>query len=484
MTAHEPVIGLEIHVQLDTATKLFCGDPSAFGEAPNTLVCPVCLGLPGALPVLNTRAVALAVRAALGLGCTVHRTSVFARKNYFYPDLPKGYQITQYDRPLATAGRVRLAAGDADGDADEAGAVRIRRVHLEEDAGKLLHDRFPELTAVDFNRAGVPLIEIVTEPDLRSPGAARAFLVELKRLLAWLEVSDCDMEKGSLRVDANVSVRAPGDAELGARTEVKNMNSFAAVEAALAFEVQRQAAVLEASGAVEPATLLWDADRGEARPMRSKETSRDYRYFPEPDLPPLVVEEHVVEAARAALPELPADRAARFRDAFGLPAYDADVLTATRPLADYFEAVAVASGAAKAASNWVMTEVLAWANRTGAPLERVPLPAAALAELIALVADGTLSSTMAREVFAEAIATGRSPGDIVVDGDLAQVGDMERLRAWARETVAEHGEAADRYRAGEEKVLSFLMGRLMRRSDGRADPARAMEVLRKELAGE
>ena len=298
---YEPVIGLEVHVQLKTRTKMFCADSAEFGAPPNTHVCPVCLGLPGALPVANAHAVELGVRAALGLHCTVHETSIFARKNYFYPDLPKGYQITQYDRPLATGGWLDVPTGAAEGTT----RVRIRRVHLEEDAGKSLHDRFPGRTAVDLNRAGVPLIEIVTEPDIRSPAQARAFLTRLKQVLEYLEVSDCDMEKGSLRVDANVSVRPAGSTELGTKTEVKNMNSFAHVERALAFEVGRQVALLERGATVVHETLLWDAARGEARPMRSKEESHDYRYFPDPDLPPLVLRPADIERIRAGLPELP-----------------------------------------------------------------------------------------------------------------------------------------------------------------------------------
>jgi aspartyl-tRNA(Asn)/glutamyl-tRNA(Gln) amidotransferase subunit B len=464
----EAVIGLEIHVQLDTRTKLFCADLNEFGGEPNTRVCPVCLGLPGALPVTNGRAVELGVRAALGLRCTVHEASVFARKNYFYPDLPKGYQITQYDRPLATDGWL-----DVDGT-----RVRIRRVHLEEDAGKSLHDRFPERTAVDLNRAGVPLVEIVTEPDLASPGQARAFLTYLKRLLEYLEVSDCDMEKGSLRVDANVSLSGEGPS---ARSEVKNMNSFANVERALAFEIERQSRVRAAGGRLGAETLLWDADRGEARPMRAKEESDDYRYFPEPDLPPLVLKRAVIDRARSELPELPAARRARFRDAYGLPEYDADVLTATRAVADYFEAVAGAASDAKAASNWVMTEVLAWLNRTRTPLAELPVPPEGLAELIRLVGEGAVSNTAAKQVFEQMVTTGRRAADIVEAEGLSQVSDVGRLTAWADAVIAEHPEVAERYRQGEDKLLGFLMGRLMRKSEGRADPAQASRILRDKL---
>lgn len=473
----EAVIGLEIHVQLKTRTKMFCGDSVEFGAEPNTNVCPVCLGLPGALPVINRQAVELGVRAALGLGCEVHETSVFARKNYFYPDLPKGYQITQYDRPLATGGE--LAVPNADG--GEPIRVRIRRIHLEEDAGKSLHDRIPGMTAVDLNRAGVPLIEIVTEPDLRSPAQARAFLVRLKQLLEYLEVSDCDMEKGSLRVDANVSIRPAGSAELGTKTEVKNMNSFANVERALAFEIERQIAVVRGGGKVVQETLLWDQARGEARPMRSKEESHDYRYFPDPDLPSLVLDRVAVEAARAGLPELPAAKAARFREQYGLPAYDIEVLTASREVADYFEAVAREAGDAKAASNWVMTAVLAWMNEKQRPIRDLPVPPGHLAQLIGLTADGTLSVTIARQVFERMAETGQPPAEIVETEGLAQVRDVAQLRQWVAEVLAEHGAEVERYRAGEQKIFGFLMGQIMKKSRGKADPRQASALLREAL---
>lgn len=477
---YEPVIGLEIHVQLKTATKMFCGSSSEFGADPNTHVCPVCLGLPGALPVVNRRAVELGIRAALGLNCTVHETSVFARKNYFYPDLPKGYQITQYDRPLATDGWLDAPLGDTGG--SDAGRVRIRRIHLEEDAGKSLHDRFPGKTAVDLNRAGVPLIEIVTEPDLASPAHARAFLTRLKQVLEYLEVSDCDMEKGSLRVDANVSVRPVGSREFGTKTEVKNMNSFANVERALNFEIERQTRLLMAGGAVEAQTLLWDAGRGEARPMRSKEESHDYRYFPEPDLPPLVLTPAEIEAIRGTLPELPDAREKRFREEYGLPAYDAGVLTATREVADYFEAVAGEAGDPKAASNWVMTEVLAWLNQQQCAISDFPVRPAQLAELIGLVADGTVSSSLARQVFARMTETGKAPSVIVEEEGLAQVRDTGQLEAWVTEVIAAHPDEAARLRAGEQKLMGFFMGQIMRKSQGKADPRQATEILRRLIA--
>ncbi len=474
---YETVIGLEIHVQLATRTKMFCGDEYEYGAPPNTRVCPVCLGLPGALPVPNAAAVELGVAAALGLGCTVHPVSVFARKNYFYPDLPKGYQITQYDRPLATGGVLEVPEG----------AVRIQRVHLEEDAGRSDHDRFDGRTALDFNRAGVPLIEIVTEPDVRSPAHARAFLLGLKRVLEYLGVSDCDMEKGSLRVDANVSVRPVGSDALGTKTEVKNLNSFANVERALAYEAARQQAVLDAGAAVIHETRLWDAGAGEARAMRSKEASHDYRYFPEPDLQPLTLSDERIAAVRDALPELPAARTARFSNDYGLPGTDAAALTASRELADYFEAVVgggpVEPERARAVAGWVRTDVLAWLNERGVVIDAFPVAPAALAELIALVRDGTVSSSMGSTVLRRMAESGRSAPEIVEEEGLAQVSDDERLRQWVGEALAAHPDEATRLDAGEVKLVGFFMGKVMHRSGGRADPQRTAAILRERASG-
>ena len=472
MAGYEPVIGLEVHAQLATAAKMFCGDRYEFGAEPNTRVCPVCLGLPGALPTANADAVALAVCAALGLGCTVHETSVFARKNYFYPDLPKGYQITQFDRPLATGGTLALEEGGH--------AVRIRRIHIEEDAGKSMHDRLEGRTAVDLNRAGVPLIEIVSEPDVRSPEEARTYLTRLKQVLRYLGVSDCDMEKGSLRVDANVSVRLAGSGALGIRTEIKNLNSFAHVEHAVRYEAGRQAAILAEGGAVVHETRLWDAVRGEARPMRGKEASHDYRYFPEPDLPPLVLDAAEIADARRALPELPDARARRYREALGLPAYDAEVLTASREQADFFEALADLAGDAKAASNWTMGDVLAWTNETGRPIASFPVPLERLAELIGLVGDGTVSSTAARDVLALMIERGGAPRAIIEAEGLAQVRDEDALAGWVADALAAHPDEAARLREGEAKLVGFFMGHVMRLSGGKADPKQASTLLRGE----
>lgn len=472
---YETVIGLEIHVQLATRTKMFCGDEYDYGAEPNTRVCPVCLGLPGALPTVNGVAVELGVRAALGLGCTVHGTSAFARKNYFYPDMPKGYQITQYDRPLGTDGMVGVDTGG------EPGGVRIRRVHLEEDSGKSDHERFDGLTALDFNRAGVPLLEIVTEPDIRSPAHARAFLVRLKRLLEYLDVSDCDMEKGSLRADANVSLRPVGSGSMGTKTEVKNLNSFASVERALSYEGARQTALLEAGEGIVHETRLWDVGAGEARVMRSKEESHDYRYFPEPDLPPLVVADELVDRMRRGLPEPPDVRAGRFHDDYGISPADADALTAARELADYFESVVregSGAGAAGAAANWILTDVLAWLNERGEEITAFPVSPAGLADLIALVGDGTLSSTMGSSVLRRMARTGRPASRIVEEEGLAQVSDEDSLRQWVTEALDTHPEQAGRLRAGEEKLVGFFMGEIMQRSAGKADPKRCAAMLR------
>jgi aspartyl-tRNA(Asn)/glutamyl-tRNA(Gln) amidotransferase subunit B len=457
----ETVIGLEVHVQLLTRSKMFCACSARFGDPPNTNVCPVCLGLPGALPVPNEHAVRLAVRAALALGCAVHQRSIFARKNYFYPDLPKGYQISQFEEPLAGGGALDVVT-------EERGAVRvgIRRLHLEEDAAKSFHDRFPGMTAVDFNRSGVPLIEIVSEPDLRSPSEARAYLTALKQVLRYVEASDCNMEEGSLRVDANVSVRRPGE-PLGTRTEVKNMNSFAGVERALSFERDRQVAARERGERIEQRTMLFDAASGEVRPTRSKEESHDYRYFPEPDLPPLVLGPHWLAAARAELPELPAAKRARFMAQHQLSEYDAGVLASTRALGSFYEAVVSRGVAPKEAANWVMNDVLAMTDDA----ERLPVEARALAEVIALVKGGRLNRQSARRVLqALAKGGGRTAEEVAGALRLIQVGDASQIELWVRQTLEAHQAEVVRYRKGEKKLMGFLMGEVMKRSQGRADP--------------
>jgi len=475
--ALEAVIGLEVHVQLDTEEKLFCADPVEFGAPPNTHVCPVCLGLPGALPVLDDRAVELAVRAALGLECTVHRESVFARKNYFYPDLPKGYQISQFERPLATGGRLTV---DGDGEAFD---VRIRRLHLEEDAGKSIHDRIPGSTAVDLNRTGVPLAEIVSEPDLRSPAQARAYLEALKRLMEYLRVSDCNMEEGSLRVDANVSVRPRGRGELGTKTELKNLNSFSGVERGLELEIERQRGVVGAGDPVEHQTMLYDEGVGEVRPMRSKEESHDYRYFPDPDLPVLRVGRERVERIRAGLPERPRERRHRFRDAYGLPAYDAGVLTAGREVADFFEALVDHAPDPKSASNWVMGPVLRTLKEREVGADDFPVSPERLGRLLGLVEDGTISRNTAKDVFERMLDDGRSPAEIVEAEGLAQVSEEGKLEGWVQDALADHPDEVARFRDGEERLLGFFMGEVMKRSRGKADPGEARRILREALEG-
>ena len=472
----ETVIGLETHVQLRTRSKMFCGCSSVFGAPPNTNVCPVCLGLPGALPAVNGQAIRLAVRAALALGCRVQAHSVFARKNYFYPDLPKGYQISQYEEPLATDGALAFVSPGR-------GTVTatIVRLHVEEDAGKSLHDRVPGATAVDLNRSGVPLAEIVTGPDFRSPQEARAYLLALKEVLQYADVSDCDLEKGSLRVDANVSVRPLGHPELGTKTEVKNINSFAFVEKALGLERDRQIATLLAGGRIEQQTMLFDAKANAVRSQRSKEESKDYRYFPEPDLPPLVVPEVWLEEERGVLPELPAARRQRFATQYGLPAQDATVLVQSREIADYFEATVAAGAEPKPAANWVMGEVLADAKTRGGALRVTP---DRLARLVALVKDGTVSNNAAKQVFAALAENGSGdPRTTAERLGLLQVADAGALTGWVEQVLAANATEVERYRKGETKLLPFFVGQVMKASKGKADPTQVPRLLKERLGG-
>lgn len=467
----ELVVGLEVHVQLKTATKAFCSCSSAFGAPPNTNVCPVCLALPGALPVLNARAVELAVRAALAIGGTVHPTSVFARKNYFYPDLPKGYQISQFDQPLATGGAV--AAGGR--------VVRVTRLHMEEDAGKSIHDRFAGATAIDLNRAGVPLIEIVSEPDMRSAAEAGAYLRALKQILEYADVSDVSMEEGSLRVDANISVRLHGATTLGTKTEVKNMNSFSGVERALDAEFRRQCALVEAGGVVEQQTMLWDGVAERVRPARSKEGSHDYRYFPEPDLPPLRLESAFIARIRDSLPELPAARRERYASAFDLGEYDVEVLTANPRVADYFERVVAGTGDAKVTANWVMGEVLAALKATPQDIGDFPVGPTELAALVNLVRGGTVSHTAAKRIFGIMRTEGGEPADIAEREGLVQISDEAALDAWISEVIDALPAEAQRFRNGEKKLQGVLIGAVMKRSKGSADPKRVAQLLAERL---
>jgi aspartyl-tRNA(Asn)/glutamyl-tRNA(Gln) amidotransferase subunit B len=470
---YEMVVGLEVHVQLKTRTKAFCGCSADFGAAPNANTCPVCLALPGALPVLNERAVELAVRAALGLGCKVDQVSVFARKNYFYPDLPKGYQISQFDQPLATGGSV--VVGKAENGTEV--RVRITRLHMEEDAGKSIHDRYPGATAIDLNRAGVPLIEIVSEPDIRTSAGAGAYLRTLKQILQYLGVSDVSMEEGSLRVDANISVRRPGQSKLGTKTEVKNMNSFSAVEKALEAEFVRQTALIDSGGEVEQQTLLWDGARETVRPSRTKEGSHDYRYFPEPDLRTLMLDTAWIDRLQKELPELPDQRKTRLVAAYSLSALEVEQVTADPAFAEYFEAVARASGDGKSAYNWVMGEVLAVLRASGEEITRFRVRPADLAQLLNLVRDGTISHTAGKRVFARMLETGQPAAQVAADEGLLQVGDESAIATWVDEVLAEHPEEAARFRAGEKKLQGVLVGFVMKKSKGSADPKRVNQLL-------
>jgi aspartyl-tRNA(Asn)/glutamyl-tRNA(Gln) amidotransferase subunit B len=474
---YEPVIGLEIHAQLRTQTKIFCGCSTSFGAAPNTQVCPVCLGLPGALPVLNRTAVDYAIKAALALGCDVQPISIFARKNYFYPDLPKGYQISQYERPLALRGSLDITA-------DGRRTVHLTRIHLEEDAGKSLHEGFPDsdrATYVDYNRSGVPLIEIVTEPDMRSAAQAADFFERLRDILVWIGVNDGNMEEGSLRCDGNVSVRPVGQEAFGVKTEVKNVNSFRYIEKAIEYEIERQIDLLEAGGRVVQETRLFDSSTGRTVSMRSKEEAHDYRYFPEPDLLPLAVDARRVETVRHTLPELPEARRHRFVAAYGLPEYDAGVLTQSAELAGYFEQVAADAGNPKAASNWVMGELLRTLKERGTSIAEAPLSPRALAGLVRLVDKGALSSSLAKDVFAKMYDSGRSADDIVAADGLAQIDDETAVLALVHDVMARHSDAVAQYRAGKNATFGFLVGQVMKGSGGKANPKLANQLLKREL---
>ena len=477
----EAVIGLEVHAQLLTRTKIFCGCATTYGAPPNSQVCPVCLGLPGVLPVLNERAVTFAVMAGLAVGATIHPRSIFARKNYFYPDLPKGYQISQYDRPLCEGGGIEIHAEEV------RKRIGLVRIHLEEDAGKSLHPEGKEgvsTTRVDLNRAGVPLIEIVSEPDLRSGVEAYHYLTKLKQILVYLDVCDGNMEEGSLRCDANVSVRPRGQAAFGTRTEIKNLNSFRYVEKAIAYEIDRQIALIESGGRVVQETLLWDSARGVAETLRSKEEAHDYRYFPEPDLLPVDLEAAWVEGLRATLPELPDALRERLVREQGIPEYDAEVLTETRALASYYEEVAARSGQPKLASNWIMTEVNAVRNKTGDSIESFPVRADRLGDLIALVANGRVSGKIAKQLFELMLTSPDGPEALVQKHGLLPIEDEAALQALAREILAANPGPAAEFRAGKEKTFAFLVGQAMKQSRGRAHPEKLQAALRAVLTEE
>jgi len=480
-TRYETVIGLEIHAELLTESKIWCGCSTNFGSEPNSQCCPVCLGLPGSLPVLNERALEFAVKAGLALGCKIAPFSKFDRKNYFYPDLPKAYQISQYDLPICYDGRVSF---EYDGEVREVG---ITRVHLEEEAGKSVHsgDNIlgSDYSLIDYNRSGIPLIEIVTEPDIRSPEEARVFLEKVRTLLLYTGVSDCKMQEGSLRCDANVSLRPVGSEKLGVKTEVKNMNSFRAVQRALEYEVKRQSALLSAGEPVVQSTRHWNEAKGVTVAMRTKEDAHDYRYFPDPDLVPITVTSEQVEAWRRDLPEFPDAKAERFVAQYGIPEYDAGVLTASRPLADFFEATGERFGDAKVVSNWVMGEVSRLLNEKGIEIEESNLSPDDLAALLTLVRDGTISNNVGKDVFAEMFETGKPPGEIVKAKGLEQISDDSALEAVIDEVIASNpGPAAD-FAGGTDKAVGFLVGQVMKATRGKANPQRVNQLLHAKLRG-
>ena len=469
-------IGLEVHAQLLTASKIFCGCRASFGAAPNTTTCPVCLGAPGALPVLNRQVVDHAVRAALALGCTVHPISVFARKHYFYPDLPKGYQISQYDRPLATGGALFVGP--------EGRRVGIVRLHVEEDAGKSLHDGFAgadRFTGVDFNRSGVPLVEIVTAPDIDSGAMASACFSRIREVLVAVGVSDGNMEEGSVRCDANVSVRQHASDPLGVKTEVKNINSFRYVQRAIEYEIERQTAILAGGGSLDGETRLFDSTSGRTFSMRTKEEAHDYRYFPEPDLPPLLVPEERIAQLRRTLPELPEQMRDRFVSQYGLPVYDAGVLTQSAALATYFEATAAASGNAKASSNWIMVEVLGRLNAEGRPLSAIKIAPSELAGLIRLVESGRITGPIAKQVFERMFAEGGDAEKMVAAEGLGRISDGAAIEALVAEVIAANPKPVSQFRAGKQQTFGFLVGQVMKASRGKADPEQVAEALRRAL---
>ncbi|MBK7977123.1 MAG: Asp-tRNA(Asn)/Glu-tRNA(Gln) amidotransferase subunit GatB [Deltaproteobacteria bacterium] len=470
----ETVIGLEVHAQLKTATKLFCSCSTRFGEAPNSNTCPVCSGYPGVLPVLNGSAVEYALRAALALGCEIPPMSRFARKNYFYPDLPKGYQISQYELPLAVHGHLEIPSGDG------TKRVGITRVHMEEDAGKLVHAEGAS-SLVDLNRAGTPLVEIVSEPDIRSAAEAADYVRTLRSILTYAEVCDGNMAEGSLRCDANVSVRPRGSTTFGTRAEIKNMNSFKFIEKAINYEIERQIELIEDGGKVVQETRLFDSRTGRTESMRSKEEAHDYRYFPEPDLPPLVLTPARVAEVRASLPELPDARRKRFADDLGLPTYDARVLTETRELADYFEDVVKAGAAPKAASNWVMGEVLRGLKGEAPAPSDLKWPPRYVADLIAMVEAGTISGSVAKTVIAEGLESGQAPAEIVKAKGLSQISDDSALFAEVDAVIAANPGEVEKYRAGKEALLGFFVGQVMKRTGGKANPKRLNEIVRDKL---
>ena len=475
---YEPVIGLEVHVQLATRTKIFCGCPTSFGAPPNTNVCPVCLGLPGALPVLSRQSVEMAIMTSLALHCRVNPMSRFARKNYFYPDLPKGYQISQYDQPLAEHGFVDVVVDGA------RKRVGITRVHMEDDAGKSVHEGFRDsdrYTYVDLNRSGTPLVEIVTEPDMHSSEEAYAFLTELKQTLQYVEISTCDMEKGHLRCDANVSVRLRGAQKLGTKAEVKNLNSFRFLKMALDYEIARQVSVVESGGVIHQETRLYNPDTGETAGMRSKEHAHDYRYFPEPDLVPLRVSQAWLGRVKAAMPELPAAKRARFIEQLSLSEYDAQVLTTTRAVSEYFEKTAAICGDPKSAANWVMGDLVGALKAAGKEITESPIPAEHLGELLALTAKGEISGKLAKEIFEKMFQTGERARVIIDREGLHQISDAGALAKIVDDVLAASPKQVEQYKGGKTTVMGYFVGQVMKATRGQANPAAVNQLLKEKL---
>jgi aspartyl-tRNA(Asn)/glutamyl-tRNA(Gln) amidotransferase subunit B len=476
---YEPVIGLEVHVQLGTRTKIFCGCATEFGAPPNTNVCPVCLGLPGALPVLSRKAVELAVKGAVSLNCEVRPLSRFARKNYFYPDSPKGYQISQYDQPLAEHGFVDIETGG------RGKRIGITRIHMEDDAGKSQHEGFRDsdrFTYVDLNRCGAPLIEIVSEPDMRSADEAFEYLSHVKQTLQFVDASTCDMEKGHLRCDANVSVRLKGAEKFGTRAEVKNLNSFRFLKQAVDYEIARQVAILEAGGEIHQETRLFDSDTGETHGMRSKEDAHDYRYFPEPDLAPLRVSDRWLSEIRSSMPELPAVKRARFISEYGMSEYNADVLIATRASSEYFEEVASVSGDPKMAANWVMGDLYGMLKAAGKEIADSPISAWHLGELVGLVARGELTGKLAKDVLPKMFESGDAPAAIVEREGLKTISDTGALEKIIDEVIAASPKQVEQYKGGKTTVIGYLVGQVMKLSRGQANPATVNELLKNRLS--
>ena len=479
---YEPVIGLEVHVQLKTDSKIFCGCSTKFGAPPNSQVCPVCLGMPGVLPVLNAKVAEFAARLALATDCRINTRSILARKNYFYPDLPKAYQISQFEEPFCEFGKLDIQV-----EGEEPRSIGITRIHMEEDAGKSLHSESfvgKNETLIDLNRCGTPLLEIVSEPDFRSPQEAYEYLVKIRQIVVFLGICDGNMEEGSLRCDANVSIRPAGEKKLGTKTELKNMNSFRAVEKALAYEIHRQEMVLDNGGIIEQQTLLWDANRNVAEAMRNKEYSHDYRYFPDPDLVPLNISDEFVENIKKTMPELPEAKRSRFQSEYNLPEYDAGVLTESPQLADYFETTAKAVRDKKAASNWIMGQVLKAVKDIGGNLADLKVTPAYLAEILMMLDSQKINANAAKTVFEDCLKTGKAPAHIVNEKGLTQVSDTGAIESAIADVISNHANDVQDYLAGNDKVLGFLIGQVMRATKGKANPKMVNELLREKLAAQ